>query len=730
VPELKPLTTGTPWFRLEATDDDWRAEDPAEMARLLEQLFVIRRFEERILELFKAGCVHGPAHASIGQEGGAVGVMSMLRTSDKINATHRAHHQFLAKFMNHAAPSGYDPRDAEWPDAMQDVVYRSMAEIMGLSPGYCGGRGGSMHMRWDEAGVLGTNAIVGGNPPQATGYALAEKLKGTDNVTVTFFGDGAMQNGSAYESLNMGALYDLPIIYYAENNLYGVSTHVSEVTRETRLSARGQGLGVPAIEVDGMDLLAVRKATDWALNQIRSDKGPVLIEAQTYRFYHQHGPMRGSAFGYREKQEEEKWRARDPYTCVPEKLIEVGAISKSEVEALHARASAAVEAAAGQLTETEEGSNLLRVVPSLWPSAAEVDEGIRGPLDGLEGATFKEPEDIEPDAAKEMTLIESMAAIQMHAMERDDSVFIMGEDVHRLNGGTVGSTKGIKEKFPDRLIGTPIAENGFCGVGLGAAVNGMRPIVEIMYADFCLVAADQLFNQIAKVRHMFGGTHKAPLVLRARVAGGHGYGSQHSMDPSGIFALYPGWRIVAPTTPFDYIGLFNSAMRCDDPVAFIECQTLYQEKSLVPDGDLDYCIPFGKARVRRKGDACTVIACANMVPITLDAVEKSGIDAEVIDPRTLDPLSFDWETIEESVKRTNRLLVVEQTARGPSLGARIVQEGQERLFDWLDHEILRVSGSHAAPVVSKVLEQAALAGEAEVIAGLGAIMGQRAVAAE
>jgi len=156
VPELKPLTTGTPWFRLEVTDEDWRAEDPVEMARLLEQLFVIRRFEERILELFKAGCVHGPAHASIGQEGGAVGVMSMLGSGDKINATHRAHHQFLAKFLNYTAPQGYDPRSADWPDAMQDVVYRSMAEIMGLTPGYCGGRGGSMHMRWDDAGVLGT----------------------------------------------------------------------------------------------------------------------------------------------------------------------------------------------------------------------------------------------------------------------------------------------------------------------------------------------------------------------------------------------------------------------------------------------------------------------------------------------------------------------------------------------------------------------------------------------
>ena len=208
--------------------------------------------------------------------------------------------------------------------------------------------------------------------------------------------------------------------------------------------------------------------------------------------------------------------------------------------------------------------------------------------------------------------------------------------MHRLKGGTVGATKGIGEAFPERLIGTPIAENGFCGMGLGAAVNGLRPIVEIMYADFCLVAADQLFNQAAKVRHMFGGGHDAPLILRARVAAGGGYGSQHSMDPSGVFALWPGWRIVAPTTPFDYVGLFNSAVRCNDPVAIIECQALYQGSGLVPD-DLDYCIPFGKARIVRPGSACTVVTCANMVPVSVAAAEDAGIDAEVIDLRTPRP---------------------------------------------------------------------------------------------
>jgi 2-oxoisovalerate dehydrogenase E1 component len=722
VPKLVPLKTNTPWFRVEATDADWKKEDPMVLAQILEQLILVRKFEERILELWQAGCVHGPAHASIGQEGGAIAAISALGAGDKINGTHRAHHQFLSRFLYHEMPEGYDPRGDDLTAAMQDTVYRSMAEIMGLSPGYCGGRGGSMHMRRDEAGVLGTNAIVGGNPPQAAGYALADKMLGTGNITVTFFGDGAMQNGAAYESMNLAAIYDLPMVFIVENNLYGVSTHVSEATRESRLSARGQGLAVPSLEVDGMNVMAMRKAMEWALKQIREKKGPVLIECLSYRYFHQNGPIRGSAFGYREKSEEAAWLKRDPFVTLPEKLMKLGVVNKKTIEKISKKAADSVAAASAALTETEPESNQLRIIPAMWPDPGKVDFGIRGDLSELAGQRMMDVEDMDPAQTKTMKYIEAMAAVQLRAMERDERVIILGEDVHHLNGGTVSGTKGIVERFPDRLIGTPIAENGFTGMGLGAAINGLRPIIEIMYADFCLVAADQLFNQIAKVRHMFGGTSTVPLIVRIRAAGGHGYGSQHSMDPSGLFALWPGWRVIVPTTPFDYIGLFNSAVNCDDPVVIIETQTLFQDEGLVPADDLDYCIPFGKGHIVRPGSACTVIGCGNMASIAVEAAEKCGIDAEVIDPRTLDSDSLDWEMIGESVKRTNRLLVAEQTARGPSLGASIVQEGQERLFDYLDHQILRVSGSHSAPVISRILEEAALAGVDEVVAGLTALM--------
>lgn len=716
------ISTETPWLSITSDDDDWRSIDRGTHLRMLEQLLLIRTFEERLLELAKDQILHGPAHSSIGQEAAAVGCMSMLSSGDKINGTHRMHHQFLAKALNHVAPDGYDPVDDSFPAAMQDVVMRTLAEILGLSPGFTGGRGGSMHLKWDACGVYGSNAIVGGNPPHAVGYAMAEKMRNTKHIAVTFFGDGAMQIGTAYESMNLAALYDLPVIFFCENNLYAVSTHVREQTRETRLSARGLGLGVPSIEVDGMDPVAVRKATQWAQRHIRDESGPVLIEALTYRYFHQSGPLAGSAFGYRDKDEEKAWSDRDPFTLYPSRLIELEFVTGEEVNAIRERTSKAVDDAVTALVEPKEDNRPGKIKASLWPDVNSVEHGIRGDLSELAEVPARELNDFQTDQLTEIKYIEAVALAARSAMERDDSIIILGEDVHRLRGGTSGATKGIGELFPDRLIGTPICENGFTGLGVGAALNGLRPIVELMYPDFALVAADQLFNQAAKVRHMFGGEHPLPLVVRSRVSSGTGYGSQHSMDAAGLFVLYPGWRIVAPSTPFDYVGLFNAAIRCDDPVLIVEYQNLFQNKGLVPVDDLDFVIPFGKARVARAGSDCTVVTYAGVVPLVEKAVDDSGIDAEIIDLRTLDPLGMDWDAIGKSVQKTHRLVIAEQTTRGTSIGAHVVKGVQERFFDWLDTEIVHVSGTHSSPVVSKVLEQAALADSNRIMAGLKAVM--------
>ena len=311
-------------------------------------------------------------------------------------------------------------------------------------------------------------------------------------------------------------------------------------------------------------------------------------------------------------------------------------------------------------------------------------------------------------------------------METDDRVVVMGEDVHRLSGGTNGATKGLAEAFPGRVLGTPISENAFTGLGGGVALDGrFRPVVELMYADFMWVAADQLFNQIGKARHMYGGDGAVPFVLRSKVAMGTGYGSQHSMDPAGIFATAPGWRIVAPSTPFDYVGLMNTALRLDDPVVVLEHVDLYASSGDGPVDDFDYCIPVGKAAVRRHGSDVTVLSYLAMTAYVLEAVEQVGtVDAEVVDLRWLDRASIDWDTIGASIRKTNRVLIAEQGPTGTSYGGWLADEIQRRFFDWLDHPVERVTGGEASPSISKVLERAAMARSDEVAAKLLEMMAE------
>jgi 2-oxoisovalerate dehydrogenase E1 component len=709
-----PLSPAATWVRLELDDADWGHEKARDLIHWYGQMLLIRRFEEKLLELEKVGLIHGPAHASIGQEAGAVGAMSVLGAGDKINGTHRAHHQVLMKLVNAEMPAGFDILSDSFTAGMDDAIYRFMAEIMGLAPGYCGGRGGSMHMRYAGAGVVGTSAIVGGNPPHAVGYALADKMLGRDQVSVTFFGDGAAQNGASYEAMNIAAAQRLPVIFFIENNLYGVATHISDVTRETRLSSRGAMLGITSFECDGMDVVAVHRAMTEALRVIRDEGGPVVIEAMCYRHFHQSGSRNGSDFGYRTKEEEASWRERDPVARAEARLTALGHLTPKDFAHIDQVVTERVAAAAARLTEPVPGGNALRIPEKLWPDPATRDHGIIGDLSELSGKRFLDHGDLRDQKLEKVKFVTAASETLAAAMARDPRIIVMGEDVHQMRGGVSGFTKGALERWPDRVLPMSIAENGFTGVALGAALNGLRPVVEIMFGDFCFTAADQIGNGVGKVRHMFGDGFPVPIVMRVRVSPHTGYGSQHSTDPSALFGLFPGWRIVTPATAFDYIGLLNSALACDDPVLVLEHTELYQREFEVPAGDRDFCIPFGQARIVRPGSACTVLTSSVMVQNAVKAAADTGVDAEIIDLRNIDRHGIDWDLIGASIDKTGRVVIAEQTSRGMSLGAAWTAEIQDRFFDCLDHEILRVTGGLAAPAVSAVLNRAALASAADV----------------
>ncbi|ENP52414.1 hypothetical protein C072_03135 [Brucella abortus 863/67] len=668
MPEYKDLVPHSFWREIVPTTEDRAAFDLALGGTMLSQMHLIRAFEAKVLELAGQGLVHGPAHSAIGQEGGAVGSAVSMRPSDQINGSHRAHHQFLAKALGYVAQKGIDPK-AAFDQDIRTLAQRTLAEILGLSQGFCRGRGGSMHLRWAESGNLGTNAIVGGGVPMAAGAAWAHRRAGKGDVVYTYFGDGATNIGSVLETMNLAAAWKLPICFFIENNRYAVSTHVEEVTAEPRLSSRGLAFGIPSFKVDGMDPIAVWLASEEANAIMRAGNGPTIIEADVYRYFHQNGPLPGSAFGYRSKDEEAEWRGRAPLDALAKTLLERQALGEDAIKALRERCVSLMDEVAGQLIEMRDGKR--RIIPSLWPEESFRDFGLRGDLSEFDGVRFEEQESFSGKLVEDARFIDTVADVMARRMETDERVL---------------------------------------------------PVIEFMYPDFMWVAADQVFNQIGKARHMFGGDSDMPVVLRTKVAMGTGYGSQHSMDPAGIFATAPGWRIVAPSTPFDYVGLMNSALLCRDPVLVLEHVDLYASKGAAPAEDFDYFIPLGKAKVVRPGSRVTVLTYLAMVAKTQAVVEALGVDAEIIDLRSLDRAGVDWETIEASVRKTGNVLIVEQGASGTSYGGWLADELQRRCFDWLDQPIARVHGAEASPSISKVLEAAAAARPQDIEAGLRAVM--------
>jgi 2-oxoisovalerate dehydrogenase E1 component len=570
-----------------------------------------------------------------------------------------------------------------------------------------------MHLLDLRSGVAGTSAIVGGGIPIAAGLAFAEKLRGSDGVALAFIGDGACSIGAFHEGISMARVWDLPAIFLVENNLYSVATTVRETVGFDDIVIRAAGQDMLGVVVDGMDVLAVKRAVGLAREHVLDGTGPVLIEAKTYRYLHQQGALPGSRYNYRTRGEEEEWLARDPLTAFAASLLEENVLGASEIEHVRARAADLVRRAVEACTEREGGS--LSVRGSLWPEPADALRGVLGNASELPPVRIPEPDGL-PDS-EEMAFSTAVSRVIARALERDSGVFTLGEEVSHLGGGAYGATRDALRRFPERVFSTPIAENGFSGVALGAAIAGLRPIVEVMFPDFALEGADQLFNHIPKARHMYGGDLAVPLVVRTRTAQGRGFGPQHSSDPAALFALFPGWRIVAPSTPAEYVGLFNAAILCEDPVLVIEHHRLWPLRGPVPKDDLDYVLIPGTARLARRGSNVTVLSWSEPLHRVLriaDELAPEGVDAEVIDLRWLDRASLDTTMILGSVERTGALAVVEDATRSHSIGQHIVDEVGRTVFPFLRTPIARVTGKDVAPPVSKPLEEFVLLSDDDI----------------
>jgi len=668
---------------------------------ILRQMWEIRMFEDRVSDLLGRNIIKGASHLYAGQEAVAVGAISVLRDDDLITSAHRGH--------GHCHARG--AAIAKTEDAKQEHYNKMMAELCGRETGYCSGRGGSMHIADVEKGNLGATGIVGGNLPVATGAALALQMQETERVVLCFFGDGAAQTGNFHESLNMASLWSLPVVFIVENNLYGMSVPLQNSAANVDIASRAYAYDMPGEAVDGMDPLAVREQVSRAVERARQGEGPSLIECQTYRWY---GHSRSDPRAYRTKEEEAAWKARDPILNFAAWLVQNKFATEKEIDALEEQVEDALDAA----TEF--------ALASAMPPPEELENFVYAPFKWTKSDYARERElravcKRGGSGTRKILYAEALQEAAREEMLRDPSVFIMGEDIG-LYGGAYGATRGLVDEFGlERVRDTPISEATIGGAAVGAAMAGMRPIAEIMYIDFTPLAMDQIANQGAKNRFMFGGKTIVPMVIRTEGGAGRSIAAHHSQSLEALWTHFPGIYVVMPSTPFDAKGLLKAAIRDDNPVMFIEHKMLYGLEGYVPEED--YVIPYGVADVKREGSDVTVVTYSRMVHRALDAADelaKEGISVEVIDLRTLKPL--DMETVAASVKKTGRVVGLTEAYKTGSFISELAIRIQEDVFDWLDAPVVRVAAADVPVPMAETLEDAAIPNVAAIIAGIRQVL--------
>ena len=652
----------------------------------LRQMMEIRALENNIANLLGKAVLKGASHLYAGQEAVAVGAVAAIKDGDLITSTHRGHGHAHAHGDTYAQTTG----------AKQDHYNQMMAEVLGKSGGYCKGKGGSMHIADVVHGNLGATGIVGGNIPVAVGAALAQKIKGTDAVVLCFFGDGASNTGNFHESLNMASLWDLPVVFVVENNKYAMSVPWAKASKLPNIADRACAYGIPGVTVDGMNVLEVRKAVAVAVDRARSGKGPTIVECQTYRYYgHSHSDPRA----YRTREEEAEYKDRDPVKRLHSDMAAVGMLTEEEFETTENTVHVKLDDAM-HFSESSSEPNPDQLYTDVFAPLKTTHQDVE------DEKKLRERVRSDPKM-RQISYAQALVEAMSEEMRRDKNVFVFGEDVG-LYGGAYGATRGLLEEFGEqRVIDTPISEATIGGAAVGAAMSGMRPVAEIMYVDFTPLAMDQVANQGAKNRYMFGGKTSVPMVIRTEGGAGRAIAAHHSQSLESLWTHFPGIYVVMPSTPYDAKGLLKAAIRDDNPVMFIEHKMLYKDKGPVPEED--YIIPLGVADIKRPGKDLTIVTYSRMVTRSLEAADllaKEGINVEVIDLRTLNPL--DMDTVIASIKKTGRFVGVTESYENTSFINEVMAKINDLAFDWLDAPMVRVAAANVPVPRAEILEDMAI----------------------
>lgn len=634
-----------------------------EQLALYQALLFPRLFEERMLILLKQGKL-GKWFSGIGQEAVAVGATLAMKESEYILPMHRNLGVFTSRNI--------------------DLV-RLLDQFQGKETGFTKGRDRSFHFGNQELKIVGMISHLGPQLAVANGIALSHKLDDDAKCVLVFTGEGGTSEGDFHESINVAAVWDLPVIFIIENNGYALSTPTDEQYRCVNLSDKGIGYGVEAIQINGNNVLEVYTTIKEKAIDIRNNPRPLIIECKTFRM---RGHEEASGTKYIQPDVFEPWKLKDPLLSYESYLVDNEIIGQQEVNRLYTTFKREIETAINE----SFGSTNEPIDPS-----TELED-MYSPY---------QPKIVNPsiEATTERRYLDAISDALRIAMKRYDKLIVMGQDIGRYGGAFKVTERFIDEFGADRVRNTPLCESAIIGSGLGLSINGYKSVIEMQFADFVTMGFNQIINNLAKSHYRWG--QNADVVIRMPTGAGTGAGPFHSQSNEAWFMKTPGLKVVYPAFPHDAKGLLLAAIDDPNPVIYFEHKYLYRSlHQEIPDSY--YTTPIGKANVIREGSDLCIITYGLGVHWALDYLKNQPeLSIMLIDLRSI--LPWDKEAVEAAVKKTGRALILHEDTLVAGVGAEVAAHISEHCFEYLDAPIMRCASLDTAVPMNKGLEQNFLA---------------------
>lgn len=631
---------------------------PEELLNLYEQILRPRMIEEKMLILLRQGKI-SKWFSGIGQEAVSVGAVQAISQDEFILPMHRNLGVFTGRNVPYA---------------------RLFAQFQGKLGGFTKGRDRSFHFGSIEHHIVGMISHLGPQMALADGIALANKLNHKKKATLVFTGDGASSEGDFHEALNVAAVWDLPVIFVIENNGYGLSTPSSEQFRFNSFTQKGPGYGIEAIQIDGNNLLEVHRTIREVATSIRENPRPVIIEAMTFRM---RGHEEASGTKYVPKTLMDKWSKKDPVEKYQEYLYKQGVLDNETEGQIRAKIKSEIES--GLKTAYSEELPEAHTQQEMHDLFADYQ------LKSIEPASKK---------SSKKRLVDAISDALKQSMEKYPNLVLMGQDIGDY-GGVFKITEGFIDLFGrDRVRNTPLCESAIIGTALGLSINGYKAMVEMQFADFVTCGFNQIVNNLAKIHYRWG--QNADVVVRMPTGAGVGAGPFHSQSNEAWFFHVPGLKILYPSNAIDAKGLLNAAIEDPNPYLFFEHKALYRSHSAeVPDDY--YTIEVGRAQVVQAGNDVSIITYGMGVHWAQEVTAELNIDAEIVDLRTL--LPWDQEAVGQSVRKTNKALILHEDTITGGIGAEISAWINENCFEFLDAPVMRVASLDTPVPFTKTLEE-------------------------